>query len=183
VNNNSDELVLKSKQAFRVDAPQIFLPAGSVYSIYPPQGHSDTVDILPHVVLNDPHLPWERVASTEAGKDATRNKVPWLALLTFTQDELRVPATVLATAFDGKTQSDTTLAIPATGSDINGWGKDGQLIISPLTTTQPTTMVAHLVSIEGRRGHGSARRGAIHCPVFVAQLDVHFAACWLAHAN
>jgi len=133
LDSTSDKLVFGSEQAFTVDAPQISLPAGSVYSVYPPQGHSDTVDILPHVVLHDPHLPWERVASTEARKDATRNKVPWLALLTFTQDELRVPATVLATAFDGKTQSDTTLAIPATGSDVNGWSKDGQLIISPLT--------------------------------------------------
>ncbi|TWU71089.1 hypothetical protein ED733_002579 [Metarhizium rileyi] len=86
-------LRLISKQDFYVDAPQFSLPAGSVYSVYPPHGYSDDHRILPHVVLSDPHLPWERLGSPASEKDGNqnqRNKVPWLALFTFTNDELKL---------------------------------------------------------------------------------------------
>ncbi|KAF5676664.1 hypothetical protein FCIRC_6959 [Fusarium circinatum] len=82
-------LRLTSKQNFYVDAPQFVLPEGSVYSFYPPQGYADDRRILPHIVLSDPHLPWERIGSPSAEhNDDTRNKVPWLALFTFSHDEL-----------------------------------------------------------------------------------------------
>ncbi|KAI1066193.1 hypothetical protein LB506_008201 [Fusarium annulatum] len=86
-------LRLKAKQNFYVDAPQFVLPEGSVYSFYPPQGYPDDRRILPHIVLSDPHLPWERIGSPSAerdshNEDANRNKVPWLALFTFSHDEL-----------------------------------------------------------------------------------------------
>ncbi|KAG5754238.1 hypothetical protein H9Q70_003115 [Fusarium xylarioides] len=82
-------LRLTAKQNFYVDAPQFVLPEGSVYSFYPPQGYPDDRRILPHIVLSDPHLPWERIGSPSAEhKDDTRNKVPWLALFTFSHDEL-----------------------------------------------------------------------------------------------
>ena len=121
VRTEDDKIKLKSHQDFTVDAPQIALPSGAVHSTYPPQGHSDTVDVLPHVVLNDPHLPWERNASNVTGKDAKRNKVPWLALLVFTQDELRVPASDLSANFGRKKQSDRTLTIHATCKEIMSW--------------------------------------------------------------
>ncbi|EAQ91830.1 hypothetical protein CHGG_00065 [Chaetomium globosum CBS 148.51] len=88
---SADDLVLVSEQDFYVDAPQFSLPEGSVYSCYPPSGYPEDHRILPHVVLSDPHLPWERRGSPK--DDALgdkRNKVPWLALFTFTQDELRL---------------------------------------------------------------------------------------------
>ncbi|KAF5603159.1 uncharacterized protein FSUBG_7382 [Fusarium subglutinans] len=82
-------LRLTAKQNFYVDAPQFVLPEGSVYSFYPPQGYADDRRILPHIVLSDPHLPWERIGSPSAEhNDDTRNKVPWLALFTFSHDEL-----------------------------------------------------------------------------------------------
>lgn len=89
-------LELIAEQDFFVDAPQFSLPEGSIHSVYPPPGYSDDHRILPHVVLTDPHLPWERLGSPKAGvHQKDRNRVPWLALFSFTQDELRLAPEVL----------------------------------------------------------------------------------------
>ncbi|KAK3345688.1 hypothetical protein B0H65DRAFT_467400 [Neurospora tetraspora] len=70
------------------------LRADSVYSKYPEQGHEATHDVLPHIVLNDSTLPWERIGSSQAEDqhpdDYARNRVPWMALLIFSPDELRL---------------------------------------------------------------------------------------------
>lgn len=78
---------------FLVDAPQFSLPNGTVHSVYPPQGYHDESRILPHIVLTDPHLPWERQdrPKSETSNELARNRVPWLALFFFTQDELMLP--------------------------------------------------------------------------------------------
>ncbi|KAK3396801.1 hypothetical protein B0T20DRAFT_508042 [Sordaria brevicollis] len=82
------------KQQFEVLSPQFDLPADSVYSVYPEQGHEATNDTLPHIVLNDSTLPWERIGSQEAEDshpdDYARNRVPWMALMIFSPDELRL---------------------------------------------------------------------------------------------
>ncbi|MCJ1309781.1 hypothetical protein MMC25_003442 [Agyrium rufum] len=71
-----------SLQTFDVVAPQVTLDPSQVHSVYPPQGHADQPNILPHVVLNDPHLPWERqLASTTVRKD--EDIMPWLAVIPF----------------------------------------------------------------------------------------------------
>lgn len=126
---NDKPLRLISKQDFFVDAPQFSLPAGSVYSIYPPHGYSDDNRILPHVVLSDPHLPWERLgspASEENGLTDERNKVPWIALFTFTSDELK-----LATgALGGQTcQQTDTLAVNMTVKELRAKAN----VASPIT--------------------------------------------------
>ncbi|PHH93133.1 hypothetical protein CDD83_513 [Cordyceps sp. RAO-2017] len=108
-NNGNDKLVLEAEQDFSVDAPQFSLPEGSVHSTYPPAGYSDDHRILPHVVLTDPHLPWERLGSRKGGTNKelkarmemlaagkvdaapVRTRVPWLVVLAFSQDELRLP--------------------------------------------------------------------------------------------
>lgn len=108
-NNGDKVLTLESEQDFFVDAPQFSLPGGSIHSTYPPAGYSDDHRILPHVVLTDPHLPWERLGSPSGGTNAelktalramatgandpsVRNRVPWLVVFSFSQDELRLPA-------------------------------------------------------------------------------------------
>ncbi|KAH7254382.1 uncharacterized protein BKA55DRAFT_727681 [Fusarium redolens] len=108
---NGEQLNLDAEQAFYVDAPQFSLPDGSVHSTYPPAGYSDDHRILPHVVLTDPHLPWERLGSPKGGTNKElkaqmkrlalgtadkassipRNRVPWLVMLAFAQNELRLP--------------------------------------------------------------------------------------------
>ncbi|KAK6705450.1 hypothetical protein SNK05_009347 [Fusarium graminearum] len=91
-------LKLESSKTFFVDAPQFSLPEDAIHSIYPPQGYRDDARILPHVVLTDPHLPWERIGSPKSeGADEKaggrpRTKVPWLILCSFTQEELALPA-------------------------------------------------------------------------------------------
>ncbi|KAI1270211.1 hypothetical protein F5Y18DRAFT_367537 [Xylariaceae sp. FL1019] len=86
VQNDAQTLSLESKQEFNAEAPQFSLPDGSVHSVYPPAGYSDDHRILPHVVLTDPHLPWERYGTMS--DTGLRGRVPWLALLSFTHDEL-----------------------------------------------------------------------------------------------
>ncbi|RYP91659.1 hypothetical protein DL770_002225 [Monosporascus sp. CRB-9-2] len=103
-----ETLSLEAEQSFFVDAPQFSLPEGSIHSTYPPSGYSDTNRILPHVVLTDPHLPWERLGSPSQGTnmelrmrmkalaagaegEPVRNRVPWLVIFSFSQDELRLP--------------------------------------------------------------------------------------------
>jgi hypothetical protein len=117
---SNDKLTLKGKQKFTVVAPQYTLPDGSVHSVYPPQGHADTPEVLPHVVLNDPHLPWERIASRVKEEDKERNRVPWLAVLVFTQEELRItdPSFWEGTSLAKPVEQTTTLAVNMPLSDL-----------------------------------------------------------------
>jgi hypothetical protein len=50
---------LQTHQEFEVSGPRYSLPQNSIHQTYPPQGHADYGNILPHIVFNDPHLPWE----------------------------------------------------------------------------------------------------------------------------
>ncbi|TGJ86547.1 hypothetical protein E0Z10_g2233 [Xylaria hypoxylon] len=96
---DGEKLSFDSSKQFHVIAPRFSLPASVVHSTYPSQGHQDTVDILPHIVFNDAHLPWERTVTDQTDTiDKTRNRVPWLALLTFTHNELQIPDNALKRA-------------------------------------------------------------------------------------
>ncbi|MCJ1280119.1 hypothetical protein MMC21_007946 [Puttea exsequens] len=77
---------LATKKSFTVVAPRFSLPADNINSIYPPQGHSQEARVLPHIIFNDPHLPWERRVGRHQKGDISR--IPWLALMVFTKDEL-----------------------------------------------------------------------------------------------
>ncbi|KAI1129985.1 hypothetical protein F5Y10DRAFT_290230 [Nemania abortiva] len=105
-------LDLKSTQSFNVNAPRFALPSGIVHSTYPPQGLGDHNNVLPHIVFNDPHLPWEQQGSpsqdkidkdeeNEEGGKRPLNKVPWIALLSFTEDELKLDTTELRKRSEG----------------------------------------------------------------------------------
>ncbi|KAK0667210.1 hypothetical protein QBC41DRAFT_279498 [Cercophora samala] len=90
----------KSSKSFTVIAPQYSLPPGSLNTTYPAPGHQTPHTTLPHVVLNDPQLPWERVGSeSELSIDSpeqqdvlSKTRTPWLAVIAFTQDEIMLPA-------------------------------------------------------------------------------------------
>ena len=90
-NGSQKALKLTASQPFTVVAPQWALPAGAIHSQYPPEGHADNIETLPHVVLTDPHLPWERIATDIDQPDQGDNVIPWLALMVFTPEELQLP--------------------------------------------------------------------------------------------
>jgi hypothetical protein len=74
---------LGTTQAFVVAAPQVSVDAIDVNSTYPPQNLTGQYgDVLPHIVLNEALLPWERPL------DGNDRSIPWMALLIFSPDEL-----------------------------------------------------------------------------------------------
>ena len=93
---------VETPQHFRVLGPRFTLPSDAIYSVYPPPDHEVPHEVLPHVVFNDPTMPWERriVTKPEAVADDL-NTVPWLALLAFTPEELAVSKGDLDAAFSG----------------------------------------------------------------------------------
>src|SRR5262249_36248754 len=69
-------------QKFVVSAPQFAIPPSEVIGKYPPDSSSGRYgEVLPHIILDEPLLPWER---TTSGGEGT----PWLALLVFEEGEL-----------------------------------------------------------------------------------------------
>ncbi|CZR65010.1 uncharacterized protein PAC_14910 [Phialocephala subalpina] len=88
------------QQYFQVQAPQFSLDPKTINTFYPPAGSQDEGRILPHIVFNDPHLPWAREAGV--GYDflgnpidpshkpsiGGRNLVPWMAVVVFDPGEL-----------------------------------------------------------------------------------------------
>jgi hypothetical protein len=47
-------------QQFNVIAPRFQIDPKVVNSVYPPPGYTDEGRVLPHIVFNDPHIPWDR---------------------------------------------------------------------------------------------------------------------------
>jgi hypothetical protein len=115
VTAGSETKSFETSHQFNVIAPRFSLPEKAIDSFYPPQGHADLLQVLPHMVFNDPTLPWERIASWKdehsRPPDFASNRVPWLAVLLFTRDELRLDPAVLSTIF-----AETSLGTTATQS-------------------------------------------------------------------
>ncbi|KAK0722056.1 hypothetical protein B0T26DRAFT_739368 [Lasiosphaeria miniovina] len=112
------EKITGGAQDFNVIAPRFNLPPGVVDSVYPPPGTSAPVTILPHIVFKDPHLPWEQDATFVDMKEEqndVRSHTPWLLLLTFTPEELKLGQDSLAAILDGlldvKVKQSETMAV------------------------------------------------------------------------
>src|SRR4051794_17571009 len=74
---------LGAVQELVVSAPQFAIDPAEVLSTYPPPTSSGEFgDGLPHVVLSEPLLPWERKLD-----DRTPRR-PWLALLVLAPEEI-----------------------------------------------------------------------------------------------
>lgn len=76
-------------QDFSVLAPRFALPAADVQSVFPPANATGIFDQnLPHVVLTQRALPWERLINEAVpGTKGT----PWMALLLLMEDEIIPP--------------------------------------------------------------------------------------------
>lgn len=83
-----------------ISGPRYSLSPDEIHAVFPPEnGSGDYNNVLPHVVLNRPTLPWERLLEkkinkqekdkTEAEKkrDNDLEQIPFLALLLFTEAE------------------------------------------------------------------------------------------------
>ena len=78
---------LTATQAFVVVAPQVALDPTEINTTYPPANSTGQfADVLPHIVLNNPLLPWERSITSDTS-------IPWMALLVFSPEELAGPST------------------------------------------------------------------------------------------
>lgn len=72
-------------QLIEVEGAQYTLPPGTIQSVYPPDGAVGAFGhILPHVVLNDATLPWQR--SADPSNDDPDRSPPWLAVLIIPAD-------------------------------------------------------------------------------------------------
>ncbi len=80
---NKDEDTLEASQEFVVSAPQFVINPNEIINQYPPANSAGRYsEVLPHIVLKEPLLPWER------GMKGQDRAVPWLALLVFQEHEL-----------------------------------------------------------------------------------------------
>jgi hypothetical protein len=77
-------------QAFSVQGARYSLPPQMVTSTFPPNNHTGDFDnCLPHVVVGDPTLPWERDPDgvSLAAANAPADVAPWLAVITLGDDD------------------------------------------------------------------------------------------------
>src|SRR5262249_32175308 len=76
---------------FTVAGERFELKPADVEAVFPPEGTlGDHSNVLPHIVLSRSTLPWERTVNGEHGRT---NRVPWLALLLFDEDQKPKPET------------------------------------------------------------------------------------------
>ncbi len=113
-------------------APQFSLDPKLIDTYYPPAGHRDEAHVLPHIVFNDPHVPWFREAglshwmrqpidTADANDKLGHNFVPWMGLLVFQPDELVVDdATAGKLGLKAIKTKDGTPAYDATKLPANG---------------------------------------------------------------
>ena len=73
---------ITTSQSFVTPGTPWTLDPALIDSVYPPQGDSDYYNVLPHLVFANAQIPW---MVELPGQDQTK---PWLALLSFTEDEL-----------------------------------------------------------------------------------------------
>jgi len=82
-------------QKFSVIAPRFALDPSEVQSVFPPANASGQFDLnLPHVVLMQRALPWERELGDNLvphSNPKVGKAYPWIALLLFTEDEILSP--------------------------------------------------------------------------------------------
>ncbi|MCE7996839.1 MAG: hypothetical protein HEP71_33065 [Roseivirga sp.] len=105
-------------QRFTVAAPQIAMNKESIINQYPPDGSTGIYgEVLPHIVLKEPMLPWERALAAPATR-----VTPWLALMVFSGDQLiggnKKTGSISGTLNDFQTQASPTL-VPSITPDAD----------------------------------------------------------------
>jgi hypothetical protein len=99
---------LGATQELVVSAPQFAMDTTSIVNQYPPAGSTGQyAKVLPHIVLTDALLPWERAMT------GSENTQPWLAVLVLQDSEL-----IGATDSPTRTQTSTVAGFLATDSAV-----------------------------------------------------------------
>jgi hypothetical protein len=131
-------------QQFVVGAPQFAIDPTLVLSQYPPAGGTgDYSAVLPHVVLKDPLLPWERTVGAAP-------RQPWLALLVLRDTELIGAADSPARALTGTVgsfraaQPGVFKPLPDVGPDVSLTDPVSYIQLATATFTALTPRLADL---------------------------------------
>ena len=75
-------------QQFLVAAPQYSIDTAQIINMFPPAGSTGKyAGVLPHIVLKDPMLPWER-SMPKIGTQDFDYQAPWMAIMVFEESEL-----------------------------------------------------------------------------------------------
>lgn len=82
--------ILPPVQSFYITAPRFSIDSNLVHSTFPLAGVSAHPNILPHIVFNDPHLPWQTAIGATTEEDTMR--IPWLLVIVFEHSELQLSA-------------------------------------------------------------------------------------------
>lgn len=116
------------KQKFSVIAPRFALDPSEVQSVFPPANASGQFDLnLPHIVLMQRALPWERELGDKLPPHPNPNvgkTYPWMALLLFSEDEIPPPPNASTSALANPTKVGTyavaEIRAPTTDPSILG---------------------------------------------------------------
>ncbi|KAJ5762012.1 uncharacterized protein N7511_005394 [Penicillium nucicola] len=135
----------KSTESFKVLAPRFALDPDCIYSTFPAAGHSAPVTCLPHVVLHDALLPWDRVAD---GSDAAAlhdkdlpDRVPWLICVTFEPKELQLTNEEMQSMFPHSLNSDSNKSTQSPTMAVD-------LDVSDLVNLDPNQIVTPVKQVE-----------------------------------
>lgn len=89
-----DQAPYQSSRKFTVGGDRFSLNPDLVAAVFPPEsGQGEYSNVLPHIVLTRPTLPWERgpgkaqLPGGDRKEKVAPDIAPWLALLLFTQDD------------------------------------------------------------------------------------------------
>lgn len=117
---------------FIVEAPQFVLNPADVFSVSPAANSQGDYDSqLPHIILTNPHLPWERAINPD--KEEGNPGTPWLCLLAFDESELKKGDVVprqgmkLAEFLDNK---DDTIFRPQLDNVLDSDRKNPQFLVN-----------------------------------------------------
>ncbi|KAL5598259.1 hypothetical protein FOBRF1_012052 [Fusarium oxysporum] len=150
--------VLSLNRRFNVQGPKFkLLGNDDILSVHPAPGHAAPNNTLAHVVFTDPSVPWERTVGPAAG-GVEFNSTPWLAVLTFTENELLRNKDELSalgdlgpqshygtfTALAGKVKAASQQGTITTVMDSVSYGKDYQDSDSLDFITMPTELFQDL---------------------------------------
>ncbi len=130
------------KLPFAVTGPRFTMDASEIHAAYPPANAEGPFDTrLPMVVLRRRTLPWERELPGTGGDDAG-DITPWLALLLFEENEIKLldpPNCTVGTIVNGDS-SENVAALTGLGSglDLNQPCLGIQVSVSKLKEVAPT---------------------------------------------